>query len=296
MSDFAIASPARTRHKVGATPILWALIAIYAVARVGQAFPDRVPMLAIVGSHVLAPLFFAFVHGARRYGLRGMLVFAALCLIIGNALENLSVLTGFPFGHYHFSDVMGPKLFNVPILLGLAYIGLGYLSWTLALIILGDLGDRLSGARLVSRPLVATFIMVAWDLSMDPIWSNLVHGWTWHDGGAYFGVPVSNFLGWYLTVYLIFQSFALYLRGRSTEVRNISSRYWQLAILLYGVSAAGNLFVISPPSVAEVVDGAGVHWSVSGILGASALVSIFVMGAFALLAWVRLTDAKPLDE
>src|ERR1700688_4421479 len=115
MSDFAIASPARTRHKVRATPLLWALIAIYAVARVGQAFPGRVPMLAVVGCHVPAPLFFAFVHGARRYGLRGMLVFAALCLIIGNSLENLSVLTGFPFGHYHFTDVMGPKIFNVPI-------------------------------------------------------------------------------------------------------------------------------------------------------------------------------------
>lgn len=44
---------------------------------------------------------------------------------------------------------------------------------------------------------------------MEPIWANLVHAWVWENGGAYFGVPVSNFLGWYLTNYLIYQSFAL---------------------------------------------------------------------------------------
>jgi putative membrane protein len=46
--------------------------------------------------------------------------------------------------------------------------------------------------------------MVAWDLSMDPVWSTVMHSWIWLQGGAYFGVPVSNFLGWYLTVYVIY--------------------------------------------------------------------------------------------
>ena len=31
---------------------------------------------------------------------------------------------------------MGPKLFDLPILLALAYVGMGYLSWILALVIL----------------------------------------------------------------------------------------------------------------------------------------------------------------
>ncbi len=54
------------------------------------------------------------------------------------------------------------------------------------------------------------------------------------------GVPMSNFLGWYLTVYIFCQSFVLYLRGRSTDPHPLPSSYWQLAVLFYGVSAAGN--------------------------------------------------------
>ena len=273
------------------TVALWALVAIYAAARVLQAVPDKVPIVLIVGLHVLPPLLFAMLHGALRYRLRGILVFAALSLFTGNLTENLGVVTGFPFGHYRFLDAMGPKLFNVPVLLGLAYMGMGYLSWTLGLIILGDDADwRPRGARLVTRPLIASFIMVAWDLSMDPTWSNLVHGWVWTDGGSYYGVPVSNFFGWYVTNYLIFQSFALYLRGRQETARDMPPGYWHMAVMFYGLSAAGNLFVLLPQGVPEITDAAGTHWQAAAIVGASAVISIFVMGAFALLAWVRLTD------
>src|SRR5580700_3725266 len=174
-------SPAVDRW-TGTRVLLFALVLIYGAARVGQAFPDRIPMVAIVALHVLPALVFALVHGAVRYGVRGILIFTGLCLAIGNLTENLSILTGFPFGHYHFTDVMGPKIFQVPILLGLAYIGMGYCSWTVARVILGDAGQPLAGSRLVTRPLVAAFIMVAWDFSQDPVWANFVHGWQWHDG------------------------------------------------------------------------------------------------------------------
>jgi putative membrane protein len=246
-------------------------------------------MVAIVALHVLPPLLFALIHGALRYGVRGIVVFTGLCLAVGNLLENLSVVTGFPFGHYHFTDVMGPKIFHVPILLGLAYIGMGYLSWTLGLLIAGDIGKPVAGHRVFTVPLVAAFAMVAWDLSMDPIWSNFVHGWVWHDGGAYFGVPISNFLGWYFTVYLIYQSFALYLRRRPGAASPLPPECWRMAVVFYGVSAGGNLFV-APPRPPVVTDAAGTVWTVSGILGGSALVSIFVMGAFALIAWVGTID------
>jgi len=267
---------------------LWALLGTYAAVRVSQMLPGAIPMVIIVALHVLLPLTFAVIHGALVYSLRGILTFILLSLAIGNFLENLSIFTGFPFGHYHFTGVMGPKILAVPILLGLAYVGMGYLSWTLARVILGDAGQPLTGSRLVTRPLVAAFVMVAWDFSQDAIWSNFVHGWQWHDGGPYFGVPLSNFAGWYLTVYLIYQSFALVVRRKPGP---FPVSFWRTAILFYGVSALGNLLVPGPPGVATVTDAAGTVWPVSGILGTSALVSVLVMGAFTLLAWVRLLDS-----
>jgi uncharacterized membrane protein len=82
------------------------------------------------------PATFAAIHGSRQYGWPGILAFASICLVVSNAFENFSILTGFPFGHYHYSDNLGPKLFLVPLLIGLAYLDMGYVSWTVARLIL----------------------------------------------------------------------------------------------------------------------------------------------------------------
>ena len=275
------------------TLVLWLLIAIYAAARILQIFPRNVPMLAVVSLHVLPPLVFSLIHGAMFCRVRGILAFVSICLVIGGVFEYVGVRTGFPFGHYYFTDLMGPKLSVVPIFLGLAYVGMGYLSWMLAVVILGGVRNPISGSQVVTLPLVAAFIMVAWDLSMDAVWSTVLHAWIWVDGGAYFGVPVTNFLGWYLTVFVIYQLFALYLKERSAGPIPLASRYWHQAVLFYAVSAAGNVLSAIPAAGPIVVaDPSGVQWKAHDIAAASALVSIFVMGAFALLAWVRLADQE----
>jgi putative membrane protein len=277
----------------GTNLMLWALLVFYGVARILQVFPGPFPMLAVVALHVLPPVVFALMHGAMLYRWRGILAFLVICLVIGNIFENVGVRTGFPFGHYYFTGLMGPKLFAVPILLGLAYVGMAYLSWTLARLILGDAQSPLKGARVVTLPVVAAFIMVAWDFSQDPVWSTILHLWIWQHGGAYFGVPVSNFLGWYLTVYVFYQLFVLYLRGRSTNPERLPASYWYQAVLFYAVSAAGNILpAIARHGPSMVCDPTGAQWEVSDITGTCALVSIFTMGAFALLAWVRLADHK----
>ena len=280
-----------SRNRAGTSLALWALLMLYGVARVLQIFPSRVPILTVVALHVLPPIVFALIHGAMLYRTRAILIFFTICLVVGNIFENLGVRTGFPFGHYYFTDRMGPKLFAVPILLGLAYLGMAYLSWTLARLILGDVRNPLGGFRVVTLPLVAAFIMVAWDFSQDPVWSTILHLWIWQQGGAYFGVPASNFLGWFLTVYVFYQLFALYLRGRSTDSDSLSASYWHQAVLFYALSAAGNVLLVIPRHGLSVVsDATGTQWQVSDIVGTCALVSIFTMGAFAVLAWARLSD------
>src|SRR5580693_7060277 len=280
-------------YKTRTSFVLWALLMLYAFARVLQVFPGQVPLVVVVGLHVLPPIVFALIHGAMFYRTRGILIFFAICLVVGNIFENVGVRTGFPFGSYYFTDLMGPKLFAVPVQLGLAYLGMAYLSWTLARVILGNMRSPVTGSRTVTLPLIAAFIMVAWDFSQDPVWSTVLHLWIWRQGGAYFGVPVSNFLGWYLTVYVFYQLFALYLQGRSINSDPLPSSYWNVAILFYAVSAAGNILLALPLAGPTVVsDPTGVQWRVSDITGTCALVSIFTMGAFAVLVWVRLAEQK----
>lgn len=271
------------------------LAALYALARVFQILPGM-PMTAVVALHVLPLLIFAFIHGAVFYRLHGILIFFAICLVVGTAFETLGVATGFPFGHYYFTDLMGPKLFQVPILIGLAYIGMGYLSWTLGRILLGNLRTPLAGARIVVLPLVAGAIMVAWDLANDPVWANINRLWIWQHGGIYFGVPLTNFFGWYLVVYVIYQLFAIYLHGRSPGINPLPFGYWYWVAIFYALSAAGDVIIVLPkPTRPVVFDSTGTPWHVSAITGTCALVSIFVMGAFPIIAWVRLRIWPP-DE
>jgi putative membrane protein len=252
-------------------------------------FPGRISLTPIVALHVLPLLIFAIVHGAVVYGRRGILIFILLFLIIGNIVENLSIHTGFPFGHYVFTDIMGPKILAVPILLGLAYVGMGYLSWTVARAIFRNAPDFLAGSRLFTVPLVAAFGMTVWDLAMDPVWSTILHAWIWRDGGIYFGVPISNFVGWYFSVYVVYQLLALYLRKFADTLISAPLSFSRLGVLLYGVSAAGNILLIIPRDrFTSVLDATGAAWAGSSIVYACLLVSLLGMGGFTLLGWFRL--------
>jgi uncharacterized membrane protein len=261
--------------------VLTLILAAYTFARVLEVVPIRVPSLVIVALNVLSSLAFAVVDGARHYRLRGILVFAAICALVGNIAENLSISTGFPFGHYYFTGLMGPKLFQVPVLLGLAYIGMAYISWTLARQIAGH------ATNLLTVPITASFIMVAWDFAQDPVWGTVLHGWVWIDGGPWFGVPISNYFGWYATIFVIYLLFALYIRrnrqAQSAMGHGVTARP---AIVFYALCAIGNVLeILRHPDPAVVQDPSGQSWRVADITAASALVSIFVMGAFAVFAW-----------
>jgi uncharacterized membrane protein len=270
--------------------LLLIFISLYALGRIFQLFSAELPIVFTVIFHVIPPALFAIVHGARTYGVRGIATFSVICLGCASFFESLSLRTGFPFGHYVFTSVMGPKLFQLPILLALAYLSIGYSAWIVATLILGHANKRLSGAQILFTPLLASAVLLAWDLSMDADWATLDKAWLWRDGGAYFGVPISNFLGWYLTGYIIFQLFALYQRNRRTPSQ--SPAYWRLPVVLYSICAAGNLLLLIPLKTAVtypdiVYDPSGHAWHTASILLAVAFVSVFIMGSFATLAWRR---------
>ena len=113
--------------------ILWVLVVVYGAA----TFANTLFSLSIpVAPLLLVSVVFALIHGAMRYRWSGMVTFIVICLVVSNILENTSILTGFPFGHYHYTDVLGPKLFLVPLLIGPAYFATGYLAWVLSTVLI----------------------------------------------------------------------------------------------------------------------------------------------------------------
>lgn len=259
--------------------ILWGLIAVYAVVTVvADTFPGLFPAAATLPLAIVVPLLFALIHGAVRYGARGIVVFLVLCLAISNVMENMGVLTGFPFGHYHYSDVLGPKLFLVPLLIGPAYFGTGYLSWVLATLLL-DTDRRRDGLSRIAVPVVATFIMVGWDVCLDPGSSTIGRIWIWHDGGPYFGVPFTNYLGWCLTVWLFLMAFSLYrARWPEPEPSPVPPQsWWYQACTLFAVMALDYPAGYFGFQNKAVTDATGRVWQTADILGTAAIASLFTM-------------------
>jgi uncharacterized membrane protein len=272
----------------GARGALLVLLLLYALARVLQVFPSHLPPLIIVILHVVPVALFALIHGWRVYGAKGILLFFAVSLAVATLFESLSLRTGFPFGHYTFTGLMGPKVMQLPVLLALAYVGVGYVAWVVATLILAARAQSRVGLFLV--PCLAATAMTAWDLAMDPVWAYIDRAWIWFDGGGYFGVPFSNFLGWLLTTWCFYQLFALWLARQPRRVR--MAQWNRLAVLMYALVAAGNLLLAIPSASptawsTPVVDAAGRRWFTHDVLGACILVSVLLMGPFAVIAWIR---------
>ena len=76
-----------------------------------------------------------------------------------------------------------------------AYFGMGYFTWILSLVINNQYEKKLSGIKTFLIPFTATFIMVMWDVVLDPTASTLNGNWGWEDDGTFFNIPISNFLG-----------------------------------------------------------------------------------------------------
>lgn len=243
---------------------------------------------------VIFMLSFSFIHGIHRYGTKRMLAFLVISVVTSWCYETCSIHTGFPFGFYNYSDKLGLKIGVVPILIMPAYFSVCYLSWTVAHILLEKLTTNYQDYSVITVPVIAAFVMVSWDLSMDPARSTYSQQWVWTYGGPYFGVPIENFLGWYLCVYTIFQLFAFYSRSNDATFINqdqqkISQRYyWQLAVMMYATIAVE--FVLQPYFGVNItlVDNAGKEWNSRDMYKTLALVCLFTMGFISILTTFKL--------
>ncbi|NIV30783.1 MAG: carotenoid biosynthesis protein, partial [Anaerolineae bacterium] len=105
-----------------------------------------------------------------------------------------------------------PKLFDlVPVFVPLGWFMMAYAAHDLATLITGR------GILCKGRPeypllwilwpsLVAAGAMTAWDLVMEPQMVATKH-WVWVEGGDYFGIPVRNFIGWLVTMLIVYVSY-----------------------------------------------------------------------------------------
>jgi len=151
--------------------------------------------------------------GARSFGWGRTLFFGALTWLLAFVAEYSSIRSGIPFGLYVYLDATRESelwIGNVPFMDSLSFTFLAYASYMLALAFCLPVRCEQGRPRLVDLPevrrswgvwLLAVCFFVWIDVVIDPA---AVRGDRWFlgkifyypTGGIYFGVPLSNFVGW----------------------------------------------------------------------------------------------------
>ena len=133
------------------------------------------------------PSFWTFVAWqGRRRGLTVLVVLGAFALLI----ETVALHTGVPYGQFAYGDKIGPKL---P----------GGVPWTVPfawspLLLAATFLTRRRATRLPAVAIGGALWLVVFDLVLDP--GAVVQGfWHYPTGGLFYGVPLSNFAGWFFS-------------------------------------------------------------------------------------------------
>lgn len=143
------------------------------------------------------------------------LIFAVLAFTLGFLSELIGIHTGYLYGDYIYGASLGTKLWGVPLVIGVNWFVLVYLTGSLF-------------QKSVSNDYYAAFLaaicMTALDYVMEPV-AVMLDFWSW----KFDLVPMSNYLGW-LGVSFIIQ---LIYRKMKFEKENLLAPYLLLALIVF---------------------------------------------------------------
>jgi putative membrane protein len=166
-----------------------------------------------------------------NYGaLRG---FVAALAVLGLAfiVEAIGASTGFPFGHYSYTDVLYPKLFIVPIGIMFAWLMMILASFFMARVLLNRL--RPSGASEGAIIFLSAALAVLSDLLMEPVAVHVQGYWIWYGAEGYYGVPLSNFIAWLATSLLLVLVLSKIMGKGKLMGRADRHQYYLIPVALY---------------------------------------------------------------
>ena len=126
----------------------------------------------------------------------------SLCFTVGMIAEIIGVNKGLIFGEYSYGNALGTKVFGVPILIGI--------NWCILVFITGYIADTFFH-NFWQKILLGIFLMISLDLVMEPV-APVLDFWTFKSGLASF----QNYLGWSLVsfpLHILYQKLSPKISG-----------------------------------------------------------------------------------
>ncbi len=199
------------------------IVALYLVGFVGLSLPGyRDVFLDLTPALFLASLFLIlFFHRGWNDAFP---IYAAAAFWIGFGSEVIGVHTGYLYGDYVYGSTLGPKLWDVPILIGVQWFVLSYLTGAVFHKIPNDYYAAFLGA----------LAMTAVDYILEPVAGGLDF-WVW----KFDLVPPGNYAGWFGVSFLIH----LIYRKANFEKANPIAAFLLMVLILFftGLNVTLNL-------------------------------------------------------
>jgi putative membrane protein len=130
----------------------------------------------------------------RRHAERQFIFWSLLVCLAGFGIELVGVKTGAIFGAYFYGETLQPRLWNVPVAIGFAWLGMIICSTAIS--------QHLFPAHFSNRPVLnavlIAMLMVIFDWCMEPAAMKLGY-WTWRDGN----IPPRNYLAWFICGFML---------------------------------------------------------------------------------------------
>lgn len=180
-------------HRFTIAVVFPAVGALSLIASAEGWLPDPLafnPLFVLTGVLVMrSPLAVGVLPVVDRRAALGIAALAAYSY----AIEIVGVTTGWPYGFFEYGVSLGPMVGGVPLALPVFFLPLVANAYLLCLLLLGDLADRA-----LPRLLSVIALVLLMDVVLDP-GAVALGFWRYEGGGAFYGVPLSNYAGWMLS-------------------------------------------------------------------------------------------------
>lgn len=115
--------------------------------------------------------------------------------VFSSFMEYLGSTYGILFGEYDYTDRFGYKIFEIPFTIGFA--------WLLVMATTHALVKRIQPHTGLFSVTLGSLAAVIMDLIIDPVAFKANSYWIWLEGGLYYDIPWTNFMGWFVVAFIL---------------------------------------------------------------------------------------------
>lgn len=189
------------------------IVALHLVGIIGLSLPEYQELfLKLTPAQLLTSLILILTF--HKGWTDAFPIFAAAAFWIGFGSEIIGIHTGYLYGDYVYGPTLGTKLWDVPIIIGVNWFILSYLT--------GSLFHKIPNDYYAA--FLAASAMTALDYIIEPV-AVALDFWAW----KFDVIPTTNYLGWLGVSFLI----QLIYRKANFEKSNPISVFLLMALIIF---------------------------------------------------------------